>query len=276
MKASMLKALLLHSADDDASNNGPDSKFGWGILNLEKAANIIKQNSTTNGTAKMLMISSNPTNDGTNELVNNFIFGAMGVKGSLCWVDDEGIEQTLGDGVNNTTNRMVYNFSMKLEQTTPVLSAFPYNNLSVTTPGTPAIAGNEWFQSANNYIQANLSGTTDNANGKVIIRKSITSPNAVREMALIITGLKTNNLGISDLDKNQNIVFFDKLSNKIKLISNTGKTIKNYQIYSIDGKLISSGNANSTEIEFNHQNKNIFILNYEIDNQTFNLKFITY
>ena len=95
-------------------------------------------------------------------------------------------------------------------------------------------------------------------------------------MALIITGLNTNNLGISDLDKNQNIVFFDKLSNKIKLISNTGKTIKNYQIYSIDGKLISSGNANSTEIEFNHQNKNIFILNYEIDNQTFNLKFITY
>ena len=276
MKASMLKALLLHSADDDASNNGPDSKFGWGILNLEKAANIIKQNSTTNGTAKMLMISSNPTNDGTNELVNNFIFGAMGVKGSLCWVDDEGIEQTLGDGVNNTTNRMVYNFSMKLEQTTPALSAFPYNNLSVTTPGTPAIAGNEWFQSANNYIQANLSGTTDNANGKVIIRKSITSPPAVREMALIITGLNTNNLGISDLDKNQNIVFFDKLSNKIKLISNTGKTIKNYQIYSIDGKLISSGNANSTEIEFNHQNKNIFILNYEIDNQTFNLKFITY
>ena len=276
MKASMLKALLLHSADDDASNNGPDSKFGWGILNLEKAANIIKQNSTTNGTAKMLMISSNPTNDGTNELVNNFIFGAMGVKGSLCWVDDEGIEQTLGDGVNNTTNRIVYNFSMKLEQTTPALSAFPYNNLSVTTPGTPAIAGNEWFQSANNYIQANLSGTTDNANGKVIIRKSITSPNAVREMALIITGLNTNNLGISDLDKNQNIVFFDKLSNKIKLISNTGKTIKNYQIYSIDGKLISSGNANSTEIEFNHQNKNIFILNYEIDNQTFNLKFITY
>ena len=276
MKASMLKALLLHSADDDASNNGPDSKFGWGILNLEKAANIIKQNSTTNGTAKMLMISSNPTNDGTNELVNNFIFGAMGVKGSLCWVDDEGIEQTLGDGVNNTTNRIVYNFSMKLEQTTPALSAFPYNNLSVTTPGTPAIAGNEWFQSANNYIQANLSGTTDNANGKVIIRKSITSPPAVREMALIITGLNTNNLGISDLDKNQNIVFFDKLSNKIKLISNTGKTIKNYQIYSIDGKLISSGNANSTEIEFNHQNKNIFILNYEIDNQTFNLKFITY
>ena len=276
MKASMLKALLLHSADDDASNNGPDSKFGWGILNLEKAANIIKQNSTTNGTAKMLMISSNPTNDGTNELVNNFIFGAMGVKGSLCWVDDDGIEQTIGDGVNNTTNRMVYNFSMKLEQTTPALSAFPYNNLSVTNPGTPAVVGNNWFQSANNYIQANLSGTTDNANGKVIIRKSTTSPNSVREMALIITGLKTNNLGISELDKNQNIVFFDKLSNKIKLISNTGKTIKNYQIYSIDGKLISSGNANSTEIEFNHQNKNIFILNYEIDNQTFNLKFITY
>lgn len=274
MQASMLKALLLHSADDDASNNGPDAKFGWGILNLEKAANIIKQNSTSGGTAKMLMISTNPTNDGTAELVNNYIFGASGVRSSLCWVDDDGSEQISNDGINNTTSRMVYNFSMKLEQTTPTLSVFPYNNLSVTNPGNTAIAGNNWFQSANNYIQANLSGTTDNAAGKVIIRKSTTSPSLVREMALIITGLKTNALGISDLDKNQNIVFYDKTSNKIKLISNNGKTIKKYQIYSIDGRLISSGNANSTEIDFNHTSTNIFIIKYEIDNQIFNLKFI--
>lgn len=273
MKASMLKALLLHSADDDASNNGPDAKFGWGILNLEKAANIIKQNSTTNGTAKMIMISTNPANNATAELVNNFTFGSNGVRSSLCWVDDDAAEQAIGDGVNNTTSRMVYNFSMKLEQNSPALVAFPYNNLSVTSPSIAAVAGNNWFQSANNYIQANLSNTTDNAIGKVVVRKSTSSPSSDREMALIITGLKTNTLSITAVDKNENIVFFDKLSNKIKLISNNGKTISDYKIYTIDGKLINSGNANSTEIDFNPQTKSVFIIKYQIENQYFSLKF---
>jgi hypothetical protein len=275
MKASMLKALLLHSADDDASGNGPDAKFGWGILNVEKAANIIKQNSTTNGNSKMMMITSNPINNETDEVVNNYTFGANGVRASLCWTDDEGTEQTSDDGVNNTTSRMVYNFSMKLEQISPSLSAFPFNNLSVTNPSVAAIAGSNWFQSANNYIQANLSSTTDNASGKVSIRKSTTSPATIREMALIITGLKTNLLGVNEVENSKNIIFYDRNSEKIKLISNND-LIKEFQIYSVDGKLIKTGIANSNEIEFNGKDKSIYILKYNLKNKTYSVKFVNY
>ena len=273
MKAAMLKSLLLHSTDDDASGNGPDAKFGWGILNLEKAANIIKQNSTTNGTAKMLMITTNPANDATAESVTNYTFGPSGARASLCWIDDEGVEQASENGVNNTTSRMTYNFSMKLEQVTPALTAFPYNNLSVTSPSTPAVAGTNWFQSANNYIQANLATTTDNASGMISIRKSATSPADTREMALIITGLKTNSLGANEVEKNNSIVFFDRNTSCIKLISNT-IAIQEYKIYSVDGKLIESGTANSNEIKFNNQTKSIYIIKYNIQNQSFSVKFI--
>ncbi len=41
MKAASLKALMLHTADE-AGNAGPDAKFGWGILNVERAAQTIK------------------------------------------------------------------------------------------------------------------------------------------------------------------------------------------------------------------------------------------
>lgn len=275
MKASMLKALLLHSANDDASGNGPDAKFGWGILNVEKAANIIKQNSTTNGNAKMMMITSNPINNGTDEVVNNYTFGADGVRASLCWVDDEGTEQTSGNGVNNTTSRMVYNFSMKLEQISPSLSAFPFNNLSVTNPSAAAITGSNWFQSANNYIQANLSSTTANASGKVSIRKSTTSPATTREIALIITGLKTNSLGVNEAESSKIILFYDRNSEKIKLVSNND-LIKEFQIYSVDGKLIKTGIANSNEIEFSGKDKSVYILKYNIKNKTYSTKFVNY
>lgn len=274
MKAAMLKALLLHSADDDASNNGPDAKFGWGILNLERAANIIKQNSAANGNSKMIMLSSNPNNDGTDELVNNFTFGSDGVRASLAWIDDDGAEQTANDGENNTTSRLVYNFSMKLEQVSPVLSSFPFRNLSISNPNAMAAIGNDWFQSANNYLQANLSGTTENATGRVVIRKSSTSPNAVRELALIVTGLKTSTVGLEEGEFKKNMIFFDRTTSKLRLIAGNERIIKDYQIYSIEGRLISSGIANSNEIEFNYQSKGMFILKCKVDSENMVLKFI--
>lgn len=274
MKAPMLKALLLHSADDDASGNGPDAKFGWGILNLEKAANIIKQSNLTNGTSKMIMITNNPSNDGTSEITDNFVFANGNVKASLCWTDDEGTKQEETEGVNPTASRMVYNFSMKFEQSSPSMTAWPYNNLNVTTPSVAAVPGTNWFQSANNYIQANLAGTTDNANGGVLIRKSSSSPSSPRELALIVSGLKDGTLSINDVDIEKNILFYDKNSERIKLIGNS--IIEEYQIFSIDGKLISNGVANSNEIVFTSRLKNIYILKYKISGNFYSLKFVNY
>jgi len=40
MRSSTLKGLVLHTADD-AGNAGPDYIYGWGLLNMEKAAKVI-------------------------------------------------------------------------------------------------------------------------------------------------------------------------------------------------------------------------------------------
>lgn len=127
MTAAMLKALLLHSAEDDASGNGLDAEFGWGMLNVERAAQIIKQNSE--GTALMMMINTNPANDGLDEISQNFIFDQGNARASLSWTDDEGIPQIESEGVNPTFSTLVYNFSMKFEQDTPGMESFPVYNL---------------------------------------------------------------------------------------------------------------------------------------------------
>lgn len=41
MRASTLKGLVIHSADEAGAHPGPDYIFGWGLVNAERAANII-------------------------------------------------------------------------------------------------------------------------------------------------------------------------------------------------------------------------------------------
>jgi hypothetical protein len=41
MRASTLKGLVIHTADEAGSTPGPDYIFGWGLVNAERAANII-------------------------------------------------------------------------------------------------------------------------------------------------------------------------------------------------------------------------------------------
>ncbi|HTI09000.1 MAG TPA: S8 family serine peptidase [Puia sp.] len=41
MRAATLKGLLIHTADEAGANPGPDYQFGWGLINMQKAAAVI-------------------------------------------------------------------------------------------------------------------------------------------------------------------------------------------------------------------------------------------
>jgi hypothetical protein len=43
MRAATLKALAIHSADEAGDADGPDYAFGWGLLNTQKAAQVISE-----------------------------------------------------------------------------------------------------------------------------------------------------------------------------------------------------------------------------------------
>jgi serine protease AprX len=55
MKSSTLKALMLGTAED-LGQPGPDPKFGWGLLDIEKAANTIKYKSIIGNTVKPILL----------------------------------------------------------------------------------------------------------------------------------------------------------------------------------------------------------------------------
>lgn len=84
MKAASLKGLAIHTADEAGLYPGPDYKFGWGVINAEKAALIIGDNS---GNSVITEAS----------LLNNAVYsktitavGYQPVEATLCWTDVPG------------------------------------------------------------------------------------------------------------------------------------------------------------------------------------------
>jgi len=75
MRAATLKALVIHSADEAGSANGPDYEFGWGLVDAERAAEIIEEDVSTVNSIDEHVLSNgstftrNVTVDGTEPLV---------------------------------------------------------------------------------------------------------------------------------------------------------------------------------------------------------------
>jgi len=84
MTAAALKGLVIHTADEAGTHDGPDYQFGWGLMNTKKAALLISEDQNINvideailnegGTFEMLI-----TSDGTED-----------IKVTICWTDVPG------------------------------------------------------------------------------------------------------------------------------------------------------------------------------------------
>jgi len=103
MFSSTLKALIIHTADEAGPANGPDYKFGWGMMNTEAAANMITADVGTSVIIQEITISNgssyslNFTHDGT---------ASPTMKATIAWNDPAG---TPGPPALDPTTPMLVN-----------------------------------------------------------------------------------------------------------------------------------------------------------------------
>jgi hypothetical protein len=89
--ASTLKALVIQTADEAGDHPGPDYRFGWGLMNTRRAAELIRSNAT-NGWKSFIKEIYLP-NGGSIEIPVPFAAGQTG-KFSIVWIDPAGQAQT--------------------------------------------------------------------------------------------------------------------------------------------------------------------------------------
>jgi len=113
MKASMLKGLACHTADD-AGAVGPDAKFGWGLLNAKKAAETIT------GDGLSSWISEVTLNQGeTFTMTVKAVGGAANpLIGSATWTDVPGTPNDGTHGNNYNVPALVNDLDIRITRAT--------------------------------------------------------------------------------------------------------------------------------------------------------------
>jgi|GEM_PF-427522 len=84
MKAATLKGLALHTTDEAGDYPGPDYRFGWGLLNIEKAAEVISENNTTS------LIREESIESGGEYSIEVYADGAEPLIATISWTDPPG------------------------------------------------------------------------------------------------------------------------------------------------------------------------------------------
>ena len=108
MRASTLKGLLIHTADD-LGNPGPDYRHGWGLINGQAAADLIRDHAAAPLKRRITEGVLNAANPSANI---EFIWdGVSPIRATLAWTDPAGTATTTND---LRTARLVNNLDLRM------------------------------------------------------------------------------------------------------------------------------------------------------------------
>ncbi|MEI8036851.1 MAG: MBG domain-containing protein [Verrucomicrobiota bacterium] len=108
MRASTLKGLLIHTADD-LGNPGPDYKYGWGLVNVKAAADLIQDHYVF---PEKLRITESQLTTTTVTRTHSFVWdGLTPLSATLCWTDPAAAALTASD---SRLARLVNNLDLKV------------------------------------------------------------------------------------------------------------------------------------------------------------------
>lgn len=208
MKAATLKALMLGTAED-LGQPGPDHKFGWGLLDVEKAAKAIKAKSTEGSPTAQSVFGNINISKGTyleeitynlppyinsdpnRKEVNRFVYARGGepLIISMSWTDEQGTEQVSTDGTDPTTSRLVHEYDMLVRITSPFSDTRPWKPSGMANRTADATVQTDWFQvNNNNYKQVIISNPVAGGEYRIVVRKSSTSPSTLMPFTMLVTG----------------------------------------------------------------------------------------
>jgi hypothetical protein len=177
MRASTLKALAIHTADEAGGNPGPDFSFGWGLLNISKAAQVISQKDQVSK-----IIETTLSNGGTYTL-NVTSAGTEPLRVTLCWTDRKGTPTAL---LLNPPNIMLVNdLDLRVDGTSQ-----PWK-LNPASPSTAATTGDN---TRDNVEQVYIASPSAGSHAITVTHKGTLSGGS-QNFSMIVTGIYT---GVAD------------------------------------------------------------------------------
>lgn len=180
LKSATVKALAIHTANEAGLYPGPDYKFGWGLLNIGEAAQVLNTALSNNNSA------SSPhfvyENNLANSASQSYSFIASGtrpVKATLVWTDVKG---NASDLLNDPTSKLVNDLDLKITEGNKTFYSW---KLNPTSPDSQATKG---INSADNIEKVEVDTSLIGKVYTVTVNHKGTLERGQQPYALIISG----------------------------------------------------------------------------------------
>lgn len=136
LKAATVKGLAIHTANEAGLYPGPDYKYGWGLLNIAEAAQVLNTAFTNNNSASSPhFVYENTLLNGESKSYTITASGTRPVKATIVWTDIKGTSSEL---LNDASPELVNDLDLVITQGNKTFNTW---NLSPSSPDNQAFKG---------------------------------------------------------------------------------------------------------------------------------------
>lgn len=142
LRSATLKGLAIHTADEAGPSPGPDYQFGWGLLDVKKAADVITAAvSSNNGTSSQHLMFENNLTQGQVFTQTVIASGKGPLQATICWTDVKGPVDNV-NVLNNRTKVLVNDLDVRITTGSGATARTYYPwTLDVNNPSFSAVHG---------------------------------------------------------------------------------------------------------------------------------------
>jgi len=254
MKAATVKGLVLNTADEAGDFEGPDYKFGWGLINAEKAAQLIKVRNQAS------IIDELTLTQGQTFTKPITATGDKPLKVTISWTDRQGPAAS-----NTTTNAvLINNLNLKVIKEGQA-DQYPWK-LDPSNIGGPAIKGINNVDNVETVVIPNAQGnyTIEVTNGGSPLAGNL------QNFSLIVDG-GSGILSISDNELSSKIsVYPNPATDVINIAFEASLDTENCTValYDIQGRVIKQFNSFVDKVDVSNLSAGIYMLNITKDGAT--------
>jgi len=203
MKAATLKGLACHTAFD-AGNVGPDYIYGWGLLNMVKAAQAITDNNTKS------LLKENTLAQGQQQTFTVTASGNGTLMATISWTDPAGTPTVEGT-INSRTPKLVNDLDLRVTDGTSIFKPW------VLDPNNPAAAATTGDNIRDNIEQVYIPGAVPGKTYTLTVSHKGTLQSGSQAYSLIVTGVGgaayCTSAPLSNADSRINNVTLSNLNN---------------------------------------------------------------
>lgn len=269
MRAATVKGLIMHTADEAGGATGPDYEFGWGLINAENAAKIIRDKNLTSNRSVIRELSL--SNGATYTQTVNMNTSAP-LKVSISWTDPAPLLANINNGTTDlATKYLINDLDVKITSANGTVY-YPWKLQGLTNVFAPAT--NSSTNDVDNFERIDI----PNANGEytITVTHKGTLTNLNQNFTLIVNGQNLSTLNTVDVKtKEDQIQIYPNPVKDVLYIKNNNNVEAHVAVLDASGRILLKESVKDSKINVQALTPGNYLLIYsDKQNREVTTKFI--